>query len=137
MAAKVVLRTNIPKPRMPAATGGRSPRRRVQLSGEARSTTGRFDLTLRNLSCTGAMAEGEQIPPAGRDLVVWVGEMELLCRVVWAQPGRCGLEFDQPLSQPAVVALSQIVPSTMSDYQAEMLAAEAWVRPSGRQAFLD
>ena len=136
MAAKVVLRTGVPKAQPPAA-GGRSPRRRVQLPGQARSTTGKFFFTLRNLSCTGAMAEGEQIPPAGRDLVVVVGEMELLCRVVWAQRGRCGLEFDEPLPAPAVVALSQTVPMAISEYQAEMIAAEAWVRPTGRQAFLD
>ena len=134
MAAKVILRTSAPKPQPPA---GRSPRRRVQLPGKARSTTGIFAFTLRNLSCTGAMAEGEQIPPVGRDLVLGVGGMELLCRVVWADEGRCGLEFDEQLAQPAVVALSQIVPVAISDYQAGLIAAEAWARPKGRTAFLD
>ena len=134
MAAKVILGTGVPKPQPPA---GRSPRRRVQLPGEARSTTGKFSFTLRNLSCTGAMAEGEQIPPVGRDLVVKAGGIELLCRVVWAEQGRCGLQFDEPLAQPAVVALSQIVPVAISEYQAGLIAAEAWARPKGRENFLD
>ena len=133
MTAKVILRTKTPR----RVSSDRSPRRRVELPGEASTTTRILAFTLRNLSCTGAMAEGEEIPPADRDLVLRVGGLELLCRVVWTQERRCGLEFDEPLAHSTVVALSQIVPAAVDERAAGMIAAEAWARPQGRSAFLD
>lgn len=115
----------------------RSPRRQVVLAGEASSTTGHYAVTLRNLSCTGAMAEGKEVPEAGRDVVLQAGPLELFCTVVWAEGGRCGLSFEEPLPQPLVVALSRAVPNDDADRAALAAAAEAWARPRGRSAFLD
>lgn len=115
----------------------RAPRRRVVLSGQASSTTGQFAVTLRNLSTTGALAEGPRLPEPGRDVVVEAGPLELLCRVVWAEPGRCGLEFEQPIPQALVVALAQQVPDPRADRAAIEAAAAEWARPQGRSAFLD
>ncbi len=115
----------------------RSPRRRVALTGEISSTTGGYKLKLRNLSRTGAMAEGESVPPAGRDILLIVGSLELFCKVIWADAGRCGLQFDEPIPQSLVLSLSRAVPDGSEERRAAELAAEAWARPQGRQAFLD
>ena len=133
MTAKVILGANPPQP----SARDRSPRRRVQLRAEASTTTGIYALQLRNLSCTGAMAEGEKIPPKGRDLVLQIRNMEMFCTVVWCNEERCGLKFDEPLPQPLVLALSQIVADGRDEEREAMIAAKAWVCPEGRRAFLD
>ena len=115
----------------------RSPRRRVDLGAEALTTTGDYRLRLRNVSCTGALAQGESVPPAGRDLVLEVDGAELFCRVVWSGDGRCGLQFDEPIGQQQVVAWSQRVADGRDEVRAAMAAAGDWARPEGRSAFLD
>lgn len=131
MAAKINFRVADRRP------SDRSPRRRVALTGEISSTTGCYKLMLRNLSRTGAMGEGDSVPPAGRDILLIVGSLELLCRVIWADTRRCGLKFDAPLPQPVVLSLSRIVPDGSEERRAAELSAEAWARPQGRQAYLD
>lgn len=115
----------------------RMPRRRVLLAGAASSTTGSYPVTLRNLSATGAMAEGEKLPEAGRDVMLQAGPLDLFCRVVWSRDGRCGLAFEEPIPQAVVVALANHVPDPAADRAALEAAAAEWARPQGRTAWLD
>lgn len=122
---------------LPFPPAPRTPRRRVILAGEICSTTARHRIVLRNLSSTGAMAEGADLPEAGRDIVLQAGSLDLFCRVVWSDGERCGLEFDEPIPHATVVALSRVLPDPAAERMALHAAAGAWARPEGRCAWLD
>lgn len=104
----------------------RAPRRRVYLRGRIETTTRRFDIMIRNLSCTGAQAEGEALPPPGRDILLEAGPVSVICHVVWVEDGRCGLSFDEPLPQHLVLELHRHIPDLMAEKREAWHAARAW-----------
>ena len=100
----------------------RSPRRRMAFRGSFESVTSRGMVKVRNLSCTGAMVEGEDLPPAGRDIFLTAAGHEFFGTVVWSRKGCCGIQFDEPLPPAEVLRLHQITPEWI---RAEELNAEA------------
>jgi hypothetical protein len=78
----------------------RGPRYSVLLVARLITTTSCERIVkLRNISATGAMIEGARIPPAGTDILLRRGALELFATIVWAKDGQAGLEFDEPLTQ--------------------------------------
>lgn len=128
-------------------------RHRVLLSAKLVTTTTEQLVKIRNLSATGAMLEGEKLPRVGSDVVIRRGSAELFAAVAWAEDGRCGVEFDQPLSEddlwmhihpreaerpePQIRHRRPGVRQNVRLTPEECELARAWVSPRGRSAYLD
>jgi hypothetical protein len=108
----------------------RSPRRKVVFSGTLETMSSKLRVAVKNVSCTGAMVEGEGLPPPGRDVVLHMEDLELFCSVVWTDDGHCGLHFDEPLTQPQVLELHRITPEAV--HSAELRAAAEWYNAQTR-----
>ncbi len=129
-----------------------SPRFRVMLSAKLVTTTDEHAVKLRDLSAAGALAEGDRLPAAGKDVVVRRGAAEAFARVVWSDGSRCGLEFDEDMpggdlltrlkteperSAPPPVAVRRpsLRPERLT--QEELALVRAWAQPAGRSALRD
>jgi hypothetical protein len=77
----------------------RSPRFSVLLVARLVTTSGERIVKLRNISATGAMIEGEKIPPAGTDILLRRGALELFATIMWTRGKEAGLEFEAPLTE--------------------------------------
>jgi hypothetical protein len=77
----------------------RSPRFSVLLVARLVTTWGERIVKLRNISATGAMIEGDRIPPAGTDVLLRRGALELFATIVWIREKQAGLEFEAPLTE--------------------------------------
>lgn len=87
-----------------------SQRARLHLTAMLEGTTRSYRVLLRNLSSTGAMVEGMDIPPAGRVVALKRPGLDVLGTVVWAREGCCGLHFDEPLPTDDVISLARSAP---------------------------
>jgi hypothetical protein len=81
-----------------------APRARLHANATLVTTTGKIPVLLRNLSCTGAMAEGANLPSQGRDILLQRGDLEVLAAVVWSTGHQCGLSFYDPVAHDLVVS---------------------------------
>ncbi|MGZ8999250.1 MAG: PilZ domain-containing protein [Allosphingosinicella sp.] len=77
----------------------RSPRFSVLLVARLVTTWGERIVKLRNISATGAMIEGDRIPPAGTDILLRRGALELFATIMWIRGKQAGLEFEAPLTE--------------------------------------
>ncbi len=126
-------------------------RHRVLLSAKLITTTDEFCVRLRDLSATGAKVEGEKLPPAGKDVILKRGRLEVFATIVWSSESQGGLAFDEPLSEGEVLAQAShqaVVPPPPEPevYKRpgfrsgrltpeELALAESWARPAAPQAF--
>ena len=85
-------------------------RARLQAVATLQSVARDARVIVRNLSCTGAMVEGDNLPPAGRTVLFKRDGIEEMATVVWSENGRCGLEFFDALSHDEVVRQSRALP---------------------------
>jgi hypothetical protein len=67
----------------------------------------RWDVRLRNLSCTGALVESGAPLAPGVAIVFARGSVTRTGAVIWARNRRLGLAFDQPLTETEVAALTR------------------------------
>jgi hypothetical protein len=88
----------------------RASRARLQVSATLQSIARDTRVIVRNLSCTGAMVEGDDLPRAGRSVLFKRGGIEEMAAVVWSEDGRCGLEFFEPIAHDEVVRQSRSLP---------------------------
>lgn len=112
----------------------RSPRRRVVLIGTVETLSGCTTVSLRNLSCTGAMVEADRAPEAGKEVILKAPGLDCFATVVWSDGRRCGLRFDEPLTQAQVLELHRVTPEVVRS--AEARAAAEWFQSQGRYARL-
>jgi hypothetical protein len=77
-------------------------RARIKLPASIRTITGQREVSLLDLSGTGAMLEGKDLPEMGHDVVLKSGNLDVLGVVVWCRNGRCGVTFDQPIAEEEV-----------------------------------
>jgi len=110
----------------------RSPRRKTAFNGTLETLSAKYPVAVRNISCTGAMVEGETVPPPGRDLILTAWNLEFFCSLVWSDGRRCGLCFDEPLEPSLALALHNITPEEVRS--AELAAAAEWYRSQGHLA---
>ena len=130
----------------------RSSRFRVIMSAKLVTTTDEHTVTLRDLSATGALAEGNRLPPVGKDVILTRGSLEAFARVVWTDGARCGLEFDEPIPDRELLThlnylperpAPTIQPLRRPSLRSERLTAEEldmireWAQPVGRSALRD
>ena len=62
---------------------------------------------LADISRSGAQLRGPSLPPQGTKALLRVGEMEVLCRVMWVKDGQCGIRFDEAVP-PAMLKQVQL-----------------------------
>lgn len=62
---------------------------------------------LADISSGGAKLRGSPLPPKGTAALLRTGALEILCRVIWAHEGECGVRFEEPVS-PRVLKQIQI-----------------------------
>ena len=67
----------------------------------------RWDVRLRNLSCTGALVETDAPLAPEAALVFTRAGATRPGKVVWTRSGRMGLTFDQPFTDQEVAALTR------------------------------
>jgi hypothetical protein len=84
---------------------------------------------VRNISCTGMMIEGDNVPEPGRDLVIKAAGLEFFGTVIWSDGLRCGIRFDEPLQPAQVLELHRISPERVRCE--EINAAAEWFRSQG------
>jgi hypothetical protein len=82
----------------------------MAFKGSFETVTAKGMVAVRNLSCTGAMIEGDDMPPAGRDIVLKAAGYEFFGTVVWSKRGRCGIQFDEEMKPNEVIELHRITP---------------------------
>lgn len=125
---------------------------RVMLTAKLVTTTDEHPVTLRDLSATGALAEGGRLPATGKDVVLRRGSLEAFARIVWSDGERCGLEFDEEIPDRELLTHLKTLPaptvpspspakrpslrsSRLSDEELAMV--REWALPSGRSAYRD
>jgi hypothetical protein len=120
-------------PEAPVTADGkaaRSPRRRVLLSGQFQSLTSTHNISVRNLSSTGAAIVCDaELKLAGEGVLI-AGGLDCLCRVVWRRAGIYGLKFDEKLPSSVVNDLHRITHEDVR--QAETLATREWYQQQAR-----
>lgn len=70
---------------------------RMLLSVKMITISGEHSVTLRELSPSGAIISGENLPQAGADVVLRRGLFDVLARVEWSDGAQARLEFDEEL----------------------------------------
>ena len=82
----------------------REPRFSLLLCVKLLSARGMAPARLRDLSLSGAMIEGFDLPPPGTNLFLIRNNLELSARVAWRDGDRAGLEFHAPLTEAQLLA---------------------------------
>jgi hypothetical protein len=113
-----------------------APRARLHAQATLQSIARDVRVIVRNLSCTGAMVEGEDLPRAGRTVLFMRDSIEEMATVVWSENGRCGLEFFDEISHDEVVRQSRSLPERQearpapyywrAEIKEERLSVEEW-----------
>lgn len=102
----------------------RSPRRRVLIEGTFQTLTGSHSISVKNVSCTGALIECAQALRVGSDGVLEAGELDSFCTIVRSRPPHYGLRFDEPLDNEQVLAMHRVTQEHLN--QAEAIATREW-----------
>src|SRR5579872_4396147 len=109
MAAKPPQRRKGPRVDDPELKGRRSDvRTRVLLSASAEAISGHLQVTLLEVSITGARLTGPRLPAAGKDVMLNCGGIEMFGTIVWLEGGECGLQFDEAIGLNDLVALRSV-----------------------------
>jgi hypothetical protein len=53
---------------------------------------------VENLSANGAKLRGRNLPPVGKQVLVWMEDKDALGRIAWAEFNQAGVTFEEPLA---------------------------------------
>jgi len=122
----------------------------VLINARLITTTDEQPVKLRDISAGGTLVESEHSFAAGKDVILRRGATEVFARIVWADGNRCGLEFEEPLTEAELIGfihqpVKATAPMPERLRQRPSLAAEPltreqweiiqnWGRPAGREA---
>jgi hypothetical protein len=81
----------------PPIQNRRFDRSKVMLKATLATPNASLDVTLRNLSCEGALVQAEHLPEAGTRVLFHRQGLSVPSRVAWAHAGHAGVEFEFPL----------------------------------------
>ena len=85
--------------RIDGPSGRRRNRREpVVLAASAMAPGTSRSVIVTDVSPTGAKLQGRELPGAGANVLVTVGEMELFASVAWTRFNECGITFEAQLS---------------------------------------
>ena len=128
-------RRRSPRADDPELRGRRSePRALIGLRTSTETLSGRGTASLVDLSCAGARLQGQGLPAVGRDVLLICEAIEIFGTGLWADEGRCGVGFDEPISRQLLSEIrrtaARIAHSSIS--QEEIEAAADWVNGLAR-----
>jgi len=88
---------------MPTIAQKRQPKRsHVLLVGQLEGESGSQEVRIRDVSTNGALVDAPDQPSVGEAVRLHVGEASIQGRVAWTDGAWLGVEFDEPLSGPAL-----------------------------------
>lgn len=82
-----------------------APRARIGLRASTETLNGRGQAILLDISSAGAQLAGQGLPGVGKDVLLTCTKIEIFGTVLWADSGRCGVRFDEPLPGKTVALL--------------------------------
>lgn len=135
MASAQPDRRKAPRPDDPERRGRRAdPRAHIELPATVDALSGHQRISLLDISLAGARLEGADLPAVGKDVILKCGEIDTFGTVIWAVAGRCGVQFDEPISTKELIALRHVaVAAEQSGITPEELQATAdWVNGLAR-----
>ena len=123
---------------------------RVLINARLITTTDEQPVKLRDISAGGALVESDHVFTPGKDVILRRGSVEIFASIAWTKGKRCGLQFEEPLTEAELLAfihqpVKAAAPIAQPSTQRPSLAAEpltpeqwdiiqAWGRPAGREA---
>lgn len=121
-------RRSTPRDDDPELRGRRSePRAYVVVPASAEALTGRRQVKILDVSRAGARLEGNDLPSVGKDIILRCAKLDTFGTIAWAASGRCGMQFDEPISSGELLALRAL----STDYE------KSEMTPEERQAAAD
>jgi hypothetical protein len=84
-----------------------SVRRPIFTVGSAVTVEGSKSVFVENLSSNGARVRGRDLPPVGKQILIWMDGMDALGSVAWQSFGQCGVAFDVALAASALGGLEE------------------------------
>jgi hypothetical protein len=85
----------------------RAVREPVMLAGSAVSVTRSRSVMISDLSVTGALLGGRDLPMPGDDVLVLVGSQDRMGTVKWRSGDKCGVRLDEPLAQDHIALMER------------------------------
>ena len=84
-----------------------SKREPVLLAGSAFGLARSRSVMVSDLSPDGAQLDGRDLPSPGEDLLMIVASFDSLAKVVWRTGDKCGIVFDDTMSDKAIVGMKE------------------------------
>ena len=135
MAAAQPDRRNAPRIDDPELRGRRAePRAYLIWPASVEALNGRNSVNLLDVSRTGARLEGTDLPEVGKDIILKCEAIDTFGTVAWNIGGRCGVEFDEPLSRQELITLRNVAVAAERAGMTpeEMQATADWVNGLAR-----
>src|SRR5215213_1499008 len=85
----------------------RATRKRVLLAASMCTLDGSFSVLVEDISSTGAKLRGHTFPPTAVEVMIRVGELEMLACIAWSTWQQCGIKFEPPLPDEAIQLLQE------------------------------
>ena len=85
----------------------RSVREPVTLAGSAFALARSRSVIISDLSSEGARLDGHDPPPPGDDVLMVIGSFETMARVAWRSSDKCGIQFDDTVSDDVIAELKR------------------------------
>ncbi|WP_408021953.1 PilZ domain-containing protein [Sphingomonas cremea] len=102
-------RRNAPRNDDPELRGRRAePRAHLELPASVEALDGHNSVSLLDVSRSGARLQAAALPAAGKDVVLRCGAIDTFGTVVWNVAGRCGVQFEEPISRQELIALRAV-----------------------------
>lgn len=112
------------EPPAPVQTGRRDdPRVRVRLDARLVTVTRTQTIKLHNISRSGASITSETPLKRGADVVLEWRDVEAFAQVTWVEGCRCGLRFEEPIPEEAVLLARSLSDDAVTVAKAEERAA--------------
>lgn len=81
-------------------------RANVDFPAQLKTPGGTRNVTLADVSQTGAKVMVSDPPKVGIVALIQIGPREMFCRIAWSRDGCCGVAFEKPLPRELVVAIT-------------------------------
>ncbi len=78
----------------------------VDFPAQLKTPGGTRNVTIVDLSESGAKIAVDDTPKAGMVALIQIGPRELFCRIAWSRDGSCGVSFEKPLPRDLVAAIT-------------------------------